>query len=489
MERLTSAYMGQACWNCDKLASNVSLTPCAHCSRCYFCSTACREASAESHRLPCKAIASLAPTVRAVLSGYENSQDDSFNHVRSALTSCSVSESGKRKDWQQRVAVVRMLVRGYGEALDGEENAEHRSVVTHTFLYCAKCAVCDMVQGEEGEGAKVELACYACRACFACPEHSEEAKTIHTKKKCTTFRLLTGAQKYRRLILRKTSQSHRHFIEGAATETMPVEISEKGFDGSGSYFEWRMKEKELRDVRDWSVDTDTLAPSGISFFEVCSTASLSPSLTLAHGLVKFGLHSRKRAVVHVIGAANYEALTLPRGWEEVLHVLAPHGLLELDISFIGPDFPGILQRKNWCIPLPCPDCKTAGRRVRFRAYTGVYENFLKQGPCGETLPDLAVSFNSGLHEPGLKQLWLGAADVLLKQSVPWLLTSYTASEGADDDEALRQLGAHVTVSARKNPWNGSEPFQDLNDPNAFYYDNFYFTCVHGLEKKLSRGNF
>lgn len=390
------------------------------------------------------------------------------------------------KDWQQRVAVVQMLVRGYGEGLDGEENAEHRSIVTHTFLCCAKCAVCDIVQGEEGEGDKIVLVCEKCRACFACPEHGEEAKKGHTKKNCTTFRLLIGAQKYRRLIVRKTSQSHRHFIEGAATEIMPVEIAEKGFDGSGSYFEWRMKEQELRDVRDWSVETDTLAPSGISFFEVCTTASLSPSLTLAQGLVIFGLHSRKRLVVHVIGAANYEALTLPRGWEEVLHVLAPHGLLELDLVLIGPDFPTISLGNDWSVPLPCLDCKTAGRRVRFRTYTGVYEDFLKRGPCGGALPDLAVSFNSGLHEPTLKPLWRGASDVLLKQSVPWLLTSYTASEGADDDAALRQLGAYVTVSARKNPWSGSEPFRDFNAPDAFYYDNFYFTCVRGLEKKVSR---
>lgn len=261
---------------------------------------------------------------------------------------------------------------------------------------------------------------------------------------------------------------------------MPAAVAEKGFRGFGSYFDWRAKKENLDEVRTASARRGELAPSGLSYFEECATACLSPPLNIVQGLVKFGLHTRDSLVVHVVGAEAYEFAKPPRIWEEIIHVLAPLGLKRLEIALIGPGLPGFDRPDPIDIP-SCPDCEQAQRQMRFFVYSGIYEDFLKR-PGGGKMPDMAVSFNSGVHALDHAPQWRGAADILLAKNVPWLLTSYTAEEGGADEKAVREWGAHVTVSSRENPWAGTEPFLDVALPSAFYYNSLYFMCVCGLEK-------
>jgi splicing suppressor protein 51 len=112
--------------------------------------------------------------------------------------------------------------------------------------------------------------------------------------------------------------------------------------------------------------------------------------------------------------------------------------------------------------------------VSVRTYVAPYHEFAAEAASRFEAPQLAVAFNSGIHE-GLA-LWAPTLRHLAAARVPTALTAYSAWEAEQDAEVLRRCVQEVArheedaadgkeersmkVSVEANPWNGLRPYLD-----------------------------
>lgn len=87
-------------------------------------------------------------------------------------------------------------------------------------------------------------------------------------------------------------------------------------------------------------------------------------------------------------------------------------------------------------------------------------------------PDLAVGFNSGMHEE--PQNWSPSLSVLLANRTPSVFTSYDSLEASHDAKAVaRKAGAGIEWVWREenNPWKGGRDHLDVFSPEGTWAEN------------------
>lgn len=114
------------------------------------------------------------------------------------------------------------------------------------------------------------------------------------------------------------------------------------------------------------------------------------------------------------------------------------------------------------------------RSVSVRTHVAPYHEFAAEAASNFEAPQLAVAFNSGIHEGAA--LWAPTLRHLAAARVPTALTAYSAWEAEQDAEMLRccvhEVARHeedatagepqrsMEVSVEANPWNGLRPYLD-----------------------------
>ncbi|GFR47608.1 hypothetical protein Agub_g9344 [Astrephomene gubernaculifera] len=265
------------------------------------------------------------------------------------------------------------------------------------------------------------------------------------------------------------------------------------------------------------------------------TKRMSQALTvvqaLQHHYPPAHLASLRHLELHVLGASAFE-VPADRIWEELLNLLPPPSPPAvparpqrdstaaaaaaaeasaapstatssgpprvLHVAFVGPELRDIILEDSDGRALPQGSALSSpppppGREMLYSYHLCTYQEFAagrrphRSGgssssaeaslgrECPWRKPDLAIAFNSGMSESD-KQLWAPALEVLVRQGVPVVFTSYNGEEAAADAAAWRAAGGRVTLGPERNPYRALEPISEPSGVDEFYYQNYYWWC-------------
>ncbi len=160
----------------------------------------------------------------------------------------------------------------------------------------------------------------------------------------------------------------------------------------------------------------------------------------------------------------------------------------LHVAFTGPELCDIIMEESDGLALPQGSALTSplpGRQLLYSHHLCTYQEFATakrdaaaaaaavaamplppaaaaaDPPAAGTRvawrrPDVAVAFNSGVSELD-KEMWAPALQVLVRQDVPVVFTSYNAQEAKADAAAWRAAGGVLTGGPERNGFRALEP--------------------------------
>jgi splicing suppressor protein 51 len=196
----------------------------------------------------------------------------------------------------------------------------------------------------------------------------------------------------------------------------------------------------------------------------------------------FSLKEIKFLTIHLVGAEMQFEIDNLRKWELLLLHLIP-SLRIMKVVFVGPKLNldnAFLQRVDKNI---CRKCHTAGRKVVYDFWEGLYHDFFKSKDYKK--PDLISAFNAGLYRLSDfegKDTWSPSIEAMLKEpDIPVVITEYTEQEMPLDLQRIQSIvdSLEIIMSPARNPFASSKPslnfFSDETVPVIF--KNFYITIL------------
>jgi len=215
------------------------------------------------------------------------------------------------------------------------------------------------------------------------------------------------------------------------------------------------------------------APSFIPKYARVASHSLSGPLTVLEALERFykknTLHSLEELVIHILGAAQFEIMSL-MAYEELMHVLPDFKTLRMVL--IGFDIP---DSKNVSVDC-CSLCTEAKRTRNIVFFKGAYHEYVQSSEF--LTPHLAVGFNSGLYEDDT-ELWMPTVHCLIEKDIPCVFTSYSKSEADQDLATIKGWGAKIYAGAKKNKWKSLVPIVEPMIVDKFFHNNNFKTLFKG----------
>jgi splicing suppressor protein 51 len=213
-------------------------------------------------------------------------------------------------------------------------------------------------------------------------------------------------------------------------------------------------------------------------------------LTVLFSLQKsnFALEDIKSLTIHLVGAEIYFEVYALRKWESLLLHLIP-SLRNINVVFVGPELNidnEFLQTVDKITM--CRKCNTAGRKVVYGFWKGLYHDFLNSKNYKK--PDLISAFNAGLYRltdfEG-KDTWSPTIEAMLKEpDIPVVVTEYTEQELPYDLQRIQGIvdSLEIIMPPAKNPFASSKPslnfFSEETVPVIF--KNFCITILKGGKK-------
>ncbi|KLO10598.1 hypothetical protein SCHPADRAFT_510843 [Schizopora paradoxa] len=464
--KLTSlALLGTACLTCSKIPDE--LKRCPICRAVSYCSNACQIGDLESHMKTCSLL-----TVVPMLLPLD---DRRYIFERRKIPydleiDISIICRGD-------IGTMKMLLPTIG----GELTSIHCDLVN----YKPRCAVClcsaDDKRALEGPEYPHLLHCSECRAAFAC---SEQHRAQYLNEHCQ--------QLERNESFTECEMNKRAFEDS-------LEIVTRGWTLSETlWFPVRHKSEYAplpSSWTEWFADPSNLCPpSSSAALNRVRTKQLSIPMTILYGMEQFDreagdlplLSSRTELEIAVVGAWEYEllfgGLTV---FEEILHCLP--SLRRVTLHFVGPDVASKFVGPNgedretleW---LPCALCKEKGVEILHTIHPTLFHNYAEEciakaatgdGPAFQW-PDIAVTFNSGMGlAVGMKSGWSPTLEMLAKNGVPTICTSFLEREAEEDDNFLRRHHCNMVFRFHKNPWRSEAVTKMLQTRKGFFsYNNF-----------------
>ena len=240
-------------------------------------------------------------------------------------------------------------------------------------------------------------------------------------------------------------------------------------------------------IEDFSVPVELLEMPPVM---ATLTDNLSVPMTILHSLQL--IHSTEKLLsfqeleIHVLGATAYETYSVLNRHEEIFHWLP--NLRRLKICYIGllPQMQQSSQKIDRLDGKFCRSCEEVGCTCEVVLLRGLYHDLQQPDEAPVAKADLVIACNSGIHDLGFKSSWYPSLQLLIsaKEEPPAVVfTAYDEREIIEDENMLREeLGAHVLVSARANPFRGLLPKID-NINHSFYYSNAFFCIIKGSSSK------
>ncbi|KAJ3195736.1 hypothetical protein HDU82_002014, partial [Entophlyctis luteolus] len=229
------------------------------------------------------------------------------------------------------------------------------------------------------------------------------------------------------------------------------------------WFEWRFSANALRKNQ---INPDIL---------LACTEHLSKPLTACYALQKHPQATSwgSTLTIHVVGADEYELCGSGRGWEEVLHFLAPSGPEALTVCFIGPNLASIVN-DDVSLQNPiqlCKECEQKNRSLQFEFVASEYE--VADLPA----PALVVAFNCGFHHE--TESWTPAIKKMISSDTVVCFTSFDEVEAHQDVDVFVTTAGSTQLSftavAQVNPCRSLVPFLDLRGGDMFQCRNSHLS--------------
>jgi splicing suppressor protein 51 len=320
-------------------------------------------------------------------------------------------------------------------------------------MHLPTCQECHQPrEGKTESGEKIVLKhCDSCYWGWHCQLHKDEVMKGHDAKVCKQYQRMHEQDK---LFIEYTE------LQGSSPCMVPPGVvagNGEQFPTTGweAYFKYRKINNSTHDYR---------------LFSEVNTEQVSKPLTLAYALHALGRTSQKRVIVHVIGAAHYDAVADDL-FEEVLHLFP--SIRTLNIIFVGPelaDFGFSTIYSEQSAPT-CTRCMRIGIKLTYSFYEGTYEQFLASPHFSK--PTLNLAFNWGLHEISL---WDTAIPLLFSDKTPLCFTSCNENEARDDARKLLSLCPNVKILdgyPKENPYRSLMYAFDPTFPNDMWFNNYY----------------
>ncbi|KLO19473.1 hypothetical protein SCHPADRAFT_864940, partial [Schizopora paradoxa] len=463
-----------ACYNCFTVAPK--LQKCSRCKRIRYCNDACQKANFSEHKWFCKNLARVHSYSGGGLSETAGPLETIQLHVRmgSSLT----------------IAL-----------LQTEEDISQND--KNLVVFEPRCAICyrseyDMRRqrptddDDTGTGPSYGslISCSTCLGAFACsPAHWAVYEQEHKAKmgeegvpglsECDLniraaedddFTVLTGAH-------RPPWAPERRRV---TYEALPAADAASGVS---AWDKW------------WADPVNTREVPAPGFPEVAKRAcsqALSIPLTILYGIGLFDelakgdgtlpLHERTELEVAILGAASYEFVAGGMGFEELLHSLP--SVRKLTVRLVGPELQRIAAYDADGMPMDmdtCPSCAEQNiTRVHIHHGDTFHDYIESVGPAARRMPDIAVAFNSGMHENDFsKKSWARTIKMLVKKSVPTIATSYQSKEAEADFAFLQELGCRIVISPHVNPWRSELAIKEPFGARGFYFQNGFIQGFKG----------
>ncbi|XP_013194766.1 titin [Amyelois transitella] len=198
-----------------------------------------------------------------------------------------------------------------------------------------------------------------------------------------------------------------------------------------------------------------------------------------------GTYKKTSFTIHVVGAElQFEADALNK-WEIFFLHLRPD-IIELRVALIAPD----LNPSNLPLDLLgkiklCEQCRQDKRRLLFsfqdrKTYSDYYrsDEFIT--------PDIVCAFNPSIQRSSVyngKDPWPSTISCILKQKVPFIITSYTIDELRRDLSRVKECADYNTISDPKyNNFASVRPDRNFitDDEIPLLFKNYCFAVVSGV---------
>ncbi|KAI3609917.1 zinc finger mynd domain-containing protein 17 [Moniliophthora roreri] len=456
-----TANILQACNHCFK-DENVDhkLAKCSQCKAVAYCGSVCQKADWKHHKAICKAIIAV-------------EKDQGFKAILLFFLSDKASSD---------INNMNRIAQGTG----GNEYNLVRTIMKRDLTIpernlmgqqprCMGCARTERIIRMENSSTETTLKpCQDCRTSFYCSDaHWEVVRDIHTTQPCEDGHDgLTQCQLNREIradILFVNIMADAHVESGlgvAEFQWAPERTKSSWQPLESGPKNW---EAEFGDDLKKGFGGAAATPMTFMPFLRASTEGLSFPMTILYGLqkLKSGVEwtTKRTLTVHVLGALHKE-VGMAQLFEEILHRLP-------QIVLIDPELAKVMQAFD-SSPVPmetCPNCKQKRRTRVHEHHAATYHEYVKKQGSKYNRPDIAIAFNSGIHESASS--WQETVELLVQKSVPFIFTSYNREEAEADAKLLKAAGAalHPNLGPMKNPWGSMRLIQEPNRVHGFYSTN------------------
>ncbi|XP_045762620.1 centrosomal protein of 290 kDa [Maniola jurtina] len=428
-------FLQNTCHVCKK--DLVHRVPCKFCSLVFYCSQKHKDEDWSQHQSLCFAVCTIAhlKEQKHIYAGSQNILGHNYRVLRmQTILSCEKILNRKLVPWEQ-------------EAL----------------LYPRLCSDVKCRQWKQGQLKD----CTGCGQLSYCIDYPEHLPPSH-QRWCKSYAL------YQRLV-------NYQLTKGRLEPLLPTKVLNhyqlpgKINDVLGSIYEEKI---DMDDIQYAALTQIATAPLTAAY-------SYQIHYSKMNSICANGIKKNSVFTIHIVGAElPFEADSLNK-WETFfLHLRSD--VKDLRVVMVGPDI------NSSKLPLDllanvklCENCQTNKRRVLFDFYDN--ENYHDYYSSDDFVtPDIVCAFNQNIHRAFAYDIetWPSTINSILKQRVPFVLTSYSIEELRRDLGKVRECARvdfNVVSEIKYNPFSSVRPDRNFITDHEIplLFKNYCFCIICG----------
>jgi len=355
---------------------------------------------------------------------------------------------------------------------DGEENLKKAFKITIKKLKKMRqlCANCGNKEG------KLKF-CKGCNALMYCNDECMEKRLETHERVCDDLR--------------------KEIID-QVVECFPSPIAmgqdmlkSKGGNVEG-WEDWFSRHTDLRDrinagaelINKWWEYT-TLGNPGVEVFreslERIMTSMFTTILTIGHSIYWFPSDSTqfagcKEIHIHLIGADQPEIAAVESGMIEVSSRCVGRPMV---VTLIAPNIEKYPETADWTPQNP----HQITPMVKCVAYTGLYHEFWADHIDTQNImnkmerPNVCMAIHPGVHTEDMFELWVPTLELLQKERVPLVMTTYSRYEFEETMELKMDEMYQNVVFKGENPLGSQHTKQTPHEPDHVWASNSFLIAI------------
>ncbi|CAH2098509.1 unnamed protein product [Euphydryas editha] len=430
-------FLQSSCHVCKK--DLTQRFPCKFCSLVFYCSQKHLDEDWAKHQFLCFAVSTIAhlKDQKHIYADIQNIIGHDYRILRmQMILSCEKILKRKLVPWEQE-----------------------------TLLYPRLCADPSCRQWKQ----RMLKDCEGCGQISYCIEHPEHLPVFH-QRWCKSYAL------YRKLV--NYQQTKGRLEPRLPTKVLDhYKIPDKMNEVLGIMYEEKI---DMDDIQYAALTQLASAPLTAAYgYQLYSKKMNS---TNANGIAK-----KSTFTIHAVGTdLQFEADSLNK-WEIFFLHLRPD-VQDLRVVLIGPD----LNPSNLPLELLgkiklCENCRTNERRVIFHFHDK--ETYCDYYSSNDFItPDIVCAFNPNIHRSclyNIEDIWPATINSILKQKVPFIITSYTIEELERDMSRVKETARYnfnVISEPKPNTFSSMRPDRNFITDHEIplLFKNYCYTILCGV---------